>query len=146
MVQFTDERDAGPLLMSHFSLLLGMSVPLWLALGRVEASVLAEINDGVTPPPFQFPRCMHLLAIMRCVFMSAITFVHQGREELLCGPGPAAGMLALGFLDTAASVVGTTAGRLPIYTGAKKTLEGLVGGGQATLCALPGICRLWWLL
>jgi len=94
MVQFTDERDAGPLLMSHFSLLLGMSVPLWLALGRVE-----------------------------------------GREELLCGPGPAAGMLALGFLDTAASVVGTTAGRLPIYTGAKKTLEGLVGGVACTFAA-----------
>lgn len=31
MISFTDERDSGPILVTHLSLLLGMAVPIWLS-------------------------------------------------------------------------------------------------------------------
>lgn len=63
-----------------------------------------------------------------CLVLTLRRIYPQGREERLCGYAPAAGVLTLGFLDTAASIVGTSIGRVPIHPGAKKTLEGLIGG------------------
>lgn len=31
MTAFTDSRDSGPVLITHFALLLGMAIPIWIA-------------------------------------------------------------------------------------------------------------------
>lgn len=31
MTAFTDSRDSGPVIITHFTLLLGMAIPIWIA-------------------------------------------------------------------------------------------------------------------
>lgn len=51
----------------------------------------------------------------------------------------AAGLVALGVGDTAASVVGSCVGRARIRGGGGKTWEGLCGGAAAMLAATAGL-------
>ncbi|KAL4424664.1 hypothetical protein ABPG77_004471 [Micractinium sp. CCAP 211/92] len=115
MASFTDARDSGPVLITHFTLLLGMAVPVWLSnallpgtLGAAAAGSAASGSDL------------------------------QARQETVWLPGYA-GIMILGFGDTAASAVGSLLGRTPICHGSRKTVEGTVAAAAATLAA-------WWLL
>jgi dolichol kinase len=51
------------------------------------------------------------------------------------------GVLVLGVLDTAASLTGLSLGRTPVHAGAKKTVEGLLGGMLANMTTLGGSIR-----
>mmetsp|Transcript_15123 Transcript_15123/g.42381 ORF Transcript_15123/g.42381 Transcript_15123/m.42381 type:complete len:354 (+) Transcript_15123:76-1137(+) len=92
MHTFTDSRDKGVLLVSHFSLLVGVALPVWLMLDNPQSS--GEAFSGI---------------------------------------------LVLGVMDTAASVVGIKFGCTPVHSGARKTAEGLLGG---ILCTLAAWCVL----
>ncbi len=48
------------------------------------------------------------------------------------------GVLVLGVLDTVASLTGVSLGRTPVHAGAKKTVEGLLGGVIANVTTFDG--------
>lgn len=137
---FTDARDSGRILISHFSLLLGIAVPIWLT--AAAHSQHGQCTDKVNPllqPPWVHRRPTGLLCM-------PLPF-----EELwqVLAPWPAhalgdavarsvvavpafAGMLCLGVCDSVACVVGRSLGRWPVHVGAKKTVEGLIAGALVT--------------
>ncbi|KAL6772279.1 hypothetical protein ACKKBG_A29615 [Auxenochlorella protothecoides x Auxenochlorella symbiontica] len=111
MERFTDARDAGPIYVTHFALLLGMALPVWLSLDW-------EAGE------------------------------RQGPPGLLEGAGvraraPAlAGILILGFGDSAASLVGRLWGEHALAADNPKTWEGLAAGSAATLAGWVGVALL----
>ena len=114
MSRFTDDRDgAGEsgIILSHFSLLLGLAVPLWITREAWDSGASATaIDSGVGT---------------------------AGGAFLL---SPFAGIITLGLGDTAASVVGVTAGCHKICRGWHKSVEGTL----ASACAnLVGAIWVW---
>lgn len=120
MMSFTDGRDAGLLLVSHFSLLTGMAVPIWLssvtttsACPRHEASDLSHLDlqtfgrSTVANPRTEAGTPLPLTAF--------------------------AGIMILGIADSAASAIGKKYGRHRICIGTKKTVEGTLGAALLTL-------------
>ena len=126
MMSFTDGRDAGMLLVSHFSLLTGMAVPIWLssvtttpATSRRDMSDLSQLTGGDTMP--------HGERL-------------YSRDTVTALPLTAfAGIMILGIADSAASAIGKRYGRHRICQGTKKTIEGTLG---ATLLTLLGWAML----
>jgi len=108
MGRFVDARDQGALLVSHFSLLLGMAGPLWLlSLNRERGGGGGGGGGG-------------------------------GRKENSNDSGNAAvsvalslaGVVSLGTVDAAASAVGRALGKKRLL-GTRKTLEGTAAGAAA---------------
>jgi dolichol kinase len=95
MQRFVDGRDSGPVYVTHFTLLLGLAAPIWLA------AALQEAGAG-------------RLAVA------------------LCGMS---GLVSIGVGDAAASVVGSTYGRVRPLRGSSKTLEGTAAGVACALLA-----------
>ena len=118
-MSFTDGRDSGLLLVSHFSLLTGMAVPVWLS--------------TVTTTPTTTRRDMTDLVQL------------TGRDPIQLEPSNSsvtalpltafAGIMILGIADSAASAIGKKYGKHRICVGTSKTLEGTLG---ATLLTLLG--------
>lgn len=127
-----DERDSGVIYVTHFTLLLGLAVPIWLAAGL----------PGLAP------------------FMARYGLAAGGGAGNLAwsggnlgaggssdagGGGPGlllqlvaaglSGVVIIGVGDTAASAVGKLAGRTPVHAGARKTVEGTLAGIGASLGA-----------
>ena len=125
MMSFTDGRDSGMLLVSHFSLLTGMAVPVWLS--------------TVTTTPTTTRRDMTDLVQL------------TGRDPLHTEPFASnssvtalpltafAGLMILGIADSAASAIGKRYGKHRICLGTSKTIEGTLG---ATLLTLLGWAML----
>jgi dolichol kinase len=114
-----DERDAGPLYVTHFTLLLGLAAPVWLA-ARLPCGARGGGSGGGSGDegPWWAPAV-------------------AGPGAAAC-PGALAAVLAglsgtviIGFGDTAASVVGRALGRVPVHAGARKTAEGTAAGAAA---------------
>lgn len=121
MMSFTDGRDSGTLLVSHFSLLTGMAVPVWLstvtstpATSRRDTSDLSKLTGRETMPGEE----LHSIDIVTALPLTAF-----------------AGIMILGIADSAASAIGKKYGRHRICQGTKKTIEGTLG---ATLLTLLG--------
>ena len=117
MMSFTDGRDAGMLLVSHFSLLTGMAVPIWLS--PVTTSAASARRDIPSRSELQ-----HL------------TQNSIGRVGGASNPLPLtafAGIMVLGIADSAASAVGRRYGRHRICIGTNKTVEGTLGAALLTL-------------
>jgi dolichol kinase len=102
MSAFVDARDSGAFYVTHFTLLLGLAIPIWLSL-----SVNKTTNDTSTFP-----------------------------ESL-------AGILSTGIGDAAASIIGSSFGRVRIAGDSRKTLEGTVAGATAMLMSSWGMAQLW---
>lgn len=102
MSAFVDARDAGAFYVTHFTLLLGLAIPIWLSL-----SVDKTTNDIITFP-----------------------------ESL-------AGILSTGIGDAAASIIGSSFGRVRIARDSRKTLEGTAAGATAMLISSWGMAQLW---
>ena len=103
MISFTDGRDSGLLLVSHFSLLTGMAVPVWL-------NALSPAADE-----------------SRLGLPGSTSRLHGMPVPAL------AGIMALGVADTAASAIGKRWGRHRICHGTKKTMEGTFGAMACTM-------------
>ena len=122
MTAFIDSRDRGLLLVSHFSLLLGMAAPVWLSLAFLPPS---SCNRGA-------PAAGRLLGAEPGMCAA------QGREQCSWQPQevvPAfafAGIVILGAGDSAASALGRRLGRTKVL-GTQKTVEGTLGGTAASL-------------
>lgn len=134
MQDFVDERDAGILYVTHFTLLLGLAVPMWLA-----ASIPCSAGTVGDPPAMPAPNVG--------LWTSWWAALRQSNSDRAAGTTcqgvlPAvlaglSGMMVIGFGDTMASVVGRRYGRMPIHTGSHKTVEGTLAGTLSTLAA-------WW--
>ena len=82
MLSFTDSRDAGAVLVSHFSLLTGCAVPVWLMLtgqqtdmpwhGRRPATGLPHVLVGTEDMLPQNPAELHF-----CIGPSPVPFARQ---------------------------------------------------------------------
>ena len=149
MTAFIDSRDQGLLLISHFSLLIGMAVPLWLALPSLSPSPPSLSHQHTPPgaPPSTGLLGSHIHAQGDWVPSSA-TVAPALRTAWLGGWGaprdgsgtvrvsvPAAafaGIMILGVADSAASAVGRRYGRHKILQ-THKSLEGTLGGMAFTL-------------
>lgn len=119
MMSFTDGRDAGLLLVSHFSLLTGMAVPIWLS--SITTSQVSLRHEASDLSHLDVPQ-----------FGGTTGAGHTGTVQPL--PLTAfAGIMILGIADAAASAIGKRYGRHRICTGTKKTLEGTLGAALLTL-------------
>ena len=128
-----DERDAGPL---YFTLLLGLSLPIWLSAAMPCSAAAAA--GATLPSPAGPPR-----PAGSWVAAAEQPAAHGGGAACT-GPLPAvlaglSGLMVIGFGDTMASVVGRTYGRVPIHDGSRKTVEGTLAGALSTMAA-------WWVL
>ena len=47
LTSFIDSRDNGPLILTHFSLLLGCATPVWLLQDSIEEKALIERLAGI---------------------------------------------------------------------------------------------------
>ncbi|KFM24050.1 Dolichol kinase sec59 [Auxenochlorella protothecoides] len=111
MERFTDARDAGPIYVTHFALLLGMALPVWLSLDW-------EAGERQGPPGLL-----------------------EGGAVRARAPA-LAGILILGFGDSAASLVGRLWGDHALAADNPKTWEGLAAGSAATLAGWVGVALL----
>lgn len=123
---FTDARDSGRVLISHFSLLLGIAVPIWLT--------AAAWNGKQQPNPLlQEPWSPSTGSSLLCLTWPLSTTgswgaLYRAMAHSVVAVPAFAGMLCLGVCDTVACVVGRSLGRWPVHVGAKKTVEGCVTG------------------
>ena len=118
MMSFTDNRDSGLLLVSHFSLLTGMAVPIWLS-----PITTSHVNPRHDAAPSQ-------------VDLRHVTKTSIGSSNAAVVPLPLtafAGIMILGIADSAASAVGRRYGRNRICIGTNKTVEGTLGAALLTL-------------
>ncbi|GBF96026.1 hypothetical protein Rsub_08841 [Raphidocelis subcapitata] len=126
MGAFVDGRDVGPIYVTHFTLLLGLALPVWLAASLPCGGGGGGGGGGAAPWWARGPAGCGAAAV----------------PAVLAG---LSGTMVIGFGDTAASVVGRLAGRTPIHAGARKTAEGTAAGVAATLAgwgaALAGAAR-----
>ena len=136
MAGFADERDSGPVYITHLALLLGVAVPMWLAPADDGAAGEGGRRGG--------GGSVGLLG-------TAATEERESGAILSGGNGPggcsglawllvsASGMVCLGLGDTAASVVGVLAGRTRLFAGSRKTVEGTLAGAAAMLLGCAGL-------
>ncbi len=110
MGSFVDERDAGVVFITHFALLVGMALPVWLS--------NAMDTDTNT---------------------SSSNFVDTNHYNNTIWPAALAGILATGLGDAAASVVGSQFGRVPIAPNSKKTVEGTLAAAVTVMIAWLGL-------
>lgn len=154
---------AGPVLITHFTLLLGMAAPVWLSNALLPGTLGAAAGGTATGEPgLQGQRqavwlagysgimilgearavvlCAHHLCNTTCCLAATCAASHcacstpDSPDRSCCLTPPPPG-----FGDTAASAVGSLLGRRPICRGSKKTVEGT---GAAAVAALAA----WWLL
>ncbi len=145
---FVDERDAGPLYVTHFTLLLGLAVPMWLAV-RLPCAPFA---DGASPPHQTNTEAAAWWEVAAAKAMGGNWRQQQEQQQhqpqqvaescggvvsLLPALAGLGGTMVIGFGDTMASVVGRAFGRIPIYYSSRKTVEGTAAGAISTLAG-------WW--
>lgn len=130
---FVDERDAGPLYITHFTLLLGLAVPIWVAAalqghcgsGGSCGKGGGGISGGSGGRVVALPTGCDSMGT--CELPLALDAVVVGLS----------GVMVIGLGDTAASVAGRAWGRVPMTPGSHKTLEGTLAAVFATLAG-------WW--
>ena len=136
MTAFIDSRDQGLLLISHFSLLIGMAAPLWLAL-----PVMQQQADPHAPKFTHSslrPAADASWSLSQDGLVSAFKQAGEpgeSQEHALTSRVPAfafAGIIILGIADSAASAVGRRFGRHKILR-THKSLEGTLGGIVCTV-------------
>ena len=130
MAGFADERDSGPVYVTHLALLLGVALPMWLAPSQPAGGAAA--GEG----------CLTGLGGGVGLLGTAATGERESGAILSSGSGlawlviSASGMV---FGDTAASVVGVLAGRTRLFAGSRKTVEGTLAGAAAMLLGCAGL-------
>ena len=104
---FTDDRDEGPVIVSHFSLLVGMAAPLWLSPSAFSGhpSVPAEgAGDSGSWMSWIAMDNLRSDVVDRSGHAHSATACVTAAVSILM---PCAGLLSLGVLDTAGSFFGS---------------------------------------
>lgn len=151
MQEFVDERDAGVIYITHFTLLLGLAVPMWLCLVLPGA---AEVTTRTPSPPHHYcaagdtactPALLRGATNAEKNQLGVLLSSFWKRDVTLAGSDPAcvlvqvtaglSGLIIIGVGDTAASFIGKLFGRVPVHYGSNKTVEGTAAGITASLGA-----------
>ena len=123
MQAFTDERDAGAIFITHFTLLLGLALPQWVAIS-LQGQRQVGLAHGATA----------IAGNPAAAAPAAVCCAGGGPAgSLLLSVASLSGLVVAGLSDAAASVVGTAYGHKQIHAGSKKTWEGAAGGAAAAL-------------
>jgi dolichol kinase len=164
---FVDERDTGVIYITHFTLLLGLAVPMWLCLVMPGAQALVQPHPLLLDAPAQHGCSPGSAECSGSVSgLTAVAYALLGRSRvgwsdtasaLLQVTAGLSGLVIIGVGDTAASFVGKLFGRVPVHAGSSKTVEGTLAGISASLVAwvlvlgavqlLPGLSAhgfSWW--
>lgn len=172
MQDFVDERDSGVIYVTHFTLLLGLAVPIWLCLSLPGVQEFTGHSIGSYDSSFASDFCSRgdfAGSVCRTLTgdlaapnaSSALSRGESGHgsgrtnsRDLLLVTAGLSGMVIIGVGDTAASMVGKLLGQVPIHAGSRKTVEGTVAGIASSsgawcclLCCvgLSGGGWKWWL-
>ncbi|GIL77590.1 hypothetical protein Vretifemale_6998 [Volvox reticuliferus] len=141
MVDFADARDSGPVYVTHFTLLLGIAVPVWLGdsvcgaaagamMGGLYGSKAAEPMSSLSAPD-DGPLSPRLSAAAARLLPSCRTVLGLS------------GLVSLGSGDTAAACVGFLLGQRRLFLHGKKTWEGTLSGAAAMLGSWAVV--MWWM-
>lgn len=157
MQDFVDERDSGVIYVTHFTLLLGLAVPMWLCLGLPGVEGFAGSHSSSLMGTMQCSGssnssgseggCLAAATSSDALVGSIGSGFSIGdgsrgnASALLLVTAGLSGMVIIGVGDTAASMVGKLLGRVPIHAGSRKTVEGTVAGIASSLGAW---CLLLW--
>lgn len=140
--EFVDERDAGAIYITHFTLLLGLAVPVWLSLVMPGAQV--QLTPHSTTQ-HRFDDSNVLLKLRTAAGSAVFGRSRYGWADpssaLLHATAGLSGLIIIGVGDTAASFVGKLFGRVPVHDGSSKTVEGTLAGISGSLGAW--ILLLW---
>jgi dolichol kinase len=154
MQKFVDERDAGAIYITHFTLLLGLAVPMWLCLSMPGTDALLQAQAALHQQQHSAGsawQALHNLGGLLVTTSSGGPAAAAGRsvgsawaraeaalQLVLLG---LSGIVIIGIGDTAASLFGKLYGRLPVHAGSRKTVEGTVAGILLSLGGWVG--TLW---
>lgn len=139
---------AGPILVTHFTLLLGMAAPVWLTnaldagggtAGQQQQLWLAAYAGIIILGGSAALRCAALHVAPACALPPRAAGSARPTGSSHQSPTCLPRCRFAGFGDTAASAVGSLVGRWPLCRGSKKTVEGTAAAVAVTLAA-------WWLL
>ncbi|PNH08314.1 Dolichol kinase [Tetrabaena socialis] len=142
MADFSDARDSGPVYVTHFTLLLGIAVPVWLAdpvCGAAAGAMMAGLYGPEAAEPMA-GRGGQGEAAEGAVRLSAAAARLLPSCHAVLGLG---GLVSLGCGDTAAACVGFLLGRRRLFRGGRKTWEGTASGAAAMLGSWAVV--VWWM-
>ncbi|GLI62950.1 hypothetical protein VaNZ11_005804 [Volvox africanus] len=142
MKDFADARDSGPVYVTHFTLLLGIAVPVWLGdsvcgaaagamMGGLYGSKAAEPMSSPSAPDDDGPLAPRLSVEAARLLPSCRTVLGLS------------GLVSLGSGDTAAACVGFLLGQWRLFAHGKKTWEGTLSGAAAMLGSWAVV--VWWM-
>lgn len=133
-----DERDAGVIYVTHFTLLLGLALPVWctLALPGSDAFLTSQLLQRGGGSSAGASSAAQAGTLGVAATAAAGEQQHKLLQVVLAG---LSGIMIVGVGDTFASVVGKLLGRSPVHAASKKTLEGTGAGTLLTLAA-------WWVM
>jgi hypothetical protein len=142
---------------THFTLLLGLAVPMWLCLGLPGAEGFTGSSGSSYSSSMlccssgnsrgSEGNCLAPAASSAPLFGAVDAGFSIGERSrgnasaLLLVMAGLSGMVIIGVGDTAASMIGKLLGRVPIHVGSRKTVEGTVAGIVSSLGAW---CLLLW--
>ena len=134
MTAFLDSRDQGLLLISHFSLLIGMALPLWLSLSiLIPPSSARSEGKPLSSDDSQYSSGNGALSIWQDVGVTSQEWIQTSVPAFAF-----AGIMILGVADSAASAVGRRYGCHKLLR-THKSLEGTLGGIVLTLLGWVGL-------
>ncbi|KAG2501957.1 hypothetical protein HYH03_000455 [Edaphochlamys debaryana] len=143
MRDFADARDSGPVYVTHFTLLLGIALPVWLCdpvCGAAAGAMMAGLYGSEAAAPMQPPAAAGAAAEAPPLSAAAAALLPSCRTLL-----GLSGLVSLGSGDTAAACVGFLLGRRRLFAaqGWRKTWEGTASGVAAML--LSWVVAVWWM-
>ncbi|KAG2439482.1 hypothetical protein HXX76_004836 [Chlamydomonas incerta] len=145
MADFADARDSGRVYVTHFTLLLGIAVPVWLGesvCGAAAGAMMAGLYgpEAAAPMPLSAAAAAGAAAAPPPLRLSAAAARMLPSCRTLLG---LSGLVSLGSGDTAAACVGFLLGRRRLFRGGKKTWEGTASGAAAMLASWRVV--VWWM-
>lgn len=154
MADFADARDSGPVYITHFTLLLGIAVPVWLSdpvCGAAAAAMMAglygrEAAEPMAPADAAQHLAQHTPHAHAAAASGSGAPLSAAAARLLPSCTSVvglSGLVSLGSGDTAAACVGFLLGRLRLFRGGRKTWEGTVSGMTAMMASW--VLVVWWL-
>jgi dolichol kinase len=146
MVKFVDERDGGVVYVTHFTLLLGLAVPMWLALWVNHVAVTTSTSSTTTSSSSSSwtahaatgdnsQGCVdsHGLSAPASCWGAVPPAAGAAQLQLLTVLVGLCGMVIIGVGDTMAAYCGKLYGSRAIHIGSRKTLEGTVAGAVSSM-------------
>ncbi len=145
MRDFADARDSGPVYVTHFTLLLGIAVPVWLSdpvCGAAAGAMMMGLygSEAAVPLPYSHGGQEAGGGGGGQVVLSAAAARMLPSCRAVVG---LCGLVALGTGDTAAACVGYLLGRARLFRGGTKTWEGTASGVAAMMGSWAVVA--WWL-